>query len=56
MENQLSYMFDNSIASMDVRKLKKIKHLLPECMDMCDRVLDRLNRDLDQTIDTKIKE
>ena len=46
MEIQLESVFDISIASLDARKLKKIKHLLPECVDMCDRVLERLNRDL----------
>ena len=52
MESQLSSIFDQSVASLDVRKLKKIKHLLPECVDMCDRVLERLNRDLSENTHT----
>lgn len=46
MQNQLSSIFDSTEASIDARKLRQIKHLLPECVDMCDRVLERLNRDL----------
>lgn len=52
MESQLSSIFDQSVTSLDVRKLKKIKHLLPECVDMCDRVLERLNRDLTENTHT----